>query len=179
MAVSTYIITSSDFEGRADISQNILTPRLQAQIAPVQEQFGIKILCREFYAEVLDVVSGTTTSAVIDTLLPFLRDFLVYKTYARYLVGAPVMMTPAGPRTSIDATSEIASDKLISEVLALARNDANFYQDTLVNFLTLNADDYSTWRDSICGCNDKRRTKNNNQFSIVGANKRATEINWT
>jgi len=32
----------------------------------------------------------------------------------------------------------ITPDKLIAEQIALARNDANFYQDTLVNFLTLN-----------------------------------------
>lgn len=177
MAVSTYIITASDFESRADISGNILTKKLQAQIGPTQEQYGIKILCREFYAEVLAVVDGDT-SAAITTLLPYIKDFLVYKTYARYLTGANVLMTPAGARVSIDQTSTPASDKQISEIARQADNDANFYQDTLVNFLTLNQDDYPTWRDSICGCGD-RRTKKNNQFSIVGGNKPKTDINWT
>jgi len=177
MAVSTYIITISDFKSRADISENIQTQKIQAQIAPTQEQFGIKILCRAFYAEVLAVIDGGTDAA-ITTLLPFLRDFLVYKTYARYLTGAAVLMTPAGARVSIDATSEAASDKQVSEIAKQADNDANFYQDTLVNFLCLNADDYPTWRDSICACGD-RRTKNNNQFSIVGGNKRKTPIEWT
>lgn len=179
MAVSTYIITITDFKSRADLSENILTAKLQAQIAPAQEQFAIKILCRDFYTEVLAHVAGTTVTAVITTLLPFLRDFLVYKTYARYLVGAPIIMSPAGQRTQIDTTSDLASDKLISEQIALARNDANFYQDTLVNFLTLNADDYPTWRDSICGCDDDRRVKNNNQFSIVGKTRQKTRIDWT
>lgn len=178
MAVSTYIITIEDFKSRADISENILTSKIQSQIAPTQEQFGIKILCREFYAEVLAVVAGTTTSAAITALLPYLKDFLVYKTYARYLVGAPIMMTATGQRTQIDTTSDLAPDKLISEQIALARNDANFYQDTLVNFLTLNVDDYPTWEASLCGCSD-RRSKNNNQFSIVGGNKKETKINWT
>lgn len=178
MAVTTYIITISDFKERVDISENILTTKIQAQIGPTQEQFGIKILCREFYAEVLAHVAGTTVTTAITALLPFLKDFLVYKTYARYLVGSPVMMTPAGPRTSIDETSEIASDKQISEIIALARNDANYYQDQLVNFLCLNQDDYPTWKDSLCGCLDNR-TKNNNQFSIVGGNKRRTRIDWT
>ncbi len=180
MAVTTYIITIEDFESRADISENIQTKKIQAQIAPTQEKYAIKILCRDFYEEVLAHIDGTTTvTAVITTLLPFLRDFLVYKTYARYLVGAPVMMTATGPRTQIDTTSDIATDKLISEMIGLARSDANFYQDQLVNFLTLNADDYPTWEDSICGCDDKRRTENNNQFSLVGRNKRETRIDWT
>jgi len=178
MAVSTYIITIEDFTSRADISQNIQTQKIQAQIAPTQEQFGIKILCRAFYAEVLAVVDGGGVDAEITTLLPYIKDFLVYKTYSRYLTGAAVLMTPAGARVSTDTTSEPASDKQVSEIAKQADNDANFYQDTLVNFLTLNQDDYPTWRDSICGCGD-RRTKNNNQFSIVGGNKRKTPIEWT
>ena len=177
MAVSTYIITTADFTSRADLSQNIITQKIQAQIGPVQEQFGIKILCRDFYAEVLASISGVEVAA-ITTLLPYLKDFLVYKTYARYLVGSPVMMTPAGPRTQIDTTSALASDKQISEIIALANQDANFYQDTLVNFLTLYQNDYPTWRDSICGCGD-RRTKKNNQFSMIGSNKTKTPIEWT
>jgi len=176
--VSTYIITTADFTSRADISQNILTTKIQGQIAPVQEIYGIKVLCREFYAEVLSVVAGTTTSAVITTLLPFIKDFLVYKTYAEYLVGAGLMMTPAGARVSIDATSEAASDKQVGEILAQARNRANFYQDTLINFLTLNELDYPTWAASECGCSD-RRTKNNNQFSIVGNTRKTQPIEWT
>jgi len=176
--VSTYIITTADFTSRADLSQNIATTKIQAQIAPVQEIYGIKVLCREFYAKVLSVVAGTTTSAAITTLLPYLKDFLVYKTYAEYLVGAGLLMTPAGARVSVDTTSDPASEKQVSEIIAQARNRANFYQDTLINFLTLNEDDYPTWRDSQCGCSD-RRTNKNNQFSIVGNTRPETAIKWT
>ncbi len=66
----------------------------------------------------------------------------------------------------------------MADLIAEAENDANGYQDDLVNFLTLNQDDYPTWRDSICGCGD-RRTKNNNQFSIIGGNRPKTKIGWT
>ena len=99
--VTTYIVTTADFIGRADLTQNIDTNKIQAQIAPVQEQYGIKVLCHDFYAEVLAVVAGTATSAVIDTLLPYLRDFLVYKTYAEYLIGAGLMSTAEGLRTPV------------------------------------------------------------------------------
>jgi len=178
MAVSTYIITISDFIGRVNVSENVLTNRLKSDIGPIQEMFGIKILCNEFYAEVLAVVAGTTTSAVITTLLPKIKDFLVFKIYADYLVDAGALSTPAGIRVSIDATSEPASDLIVSQMIAKAEGRAVYYQDQLVNFLTLNQDDYPTWRDSICGCSD-RRVKNNNQFSIVGGNKRKTPIEWT
>jgi hypothetical protein len=179
MAVSTYIISTADFISRADLSQNIITQKIQAQIAPTQEKFGrSKILCWDFYNEVLDVVSGAETSAVITTLLPYLKDFLVYKTYARYLRNANVLLTPAGGRISSDTTSVAASREDMSDLIDQALEDANSYQDTLVNFLTLYQNDYPTWRDSICGCGD-RRTKKNNQFSIIGSNKTKTPIEWT
>ena len=177
MAVSTYIIEAADFKSRADLSQNIQTQKIQAQIAPTQEIYGIKVLCNEFYDEVLAVVEGGT-DADITTVLPYIKDFLVYKTYAEYLVGASILMTPAGGRVSIDATSDPASDAAIGALIAQAQNRANFYQDRLVNFLELNADTYTTWRDSICGCGD-RRTKNNNQFSLVGGRNKEHRIEWT
>ncbi len=178
MAVSTYIITTEDFQSRADLSENILTAKIQAQIGPVQDAYAIKILCNEFYAEVLASISGPAV-VVITTLLPFLKDFLVYKTYAEYLVTAPIMMTASGQRTQVDTTSDIASPDLIGGQIAQAERRANLYQDRLVNFLTLNAEDYPTWRDSQCGCNPNLRTINNNQFSIVGKSRSETPIEWT
>lgn len=177
MAVSTYIITLTDFKTRAMLSQNINTDRLKAEIGPVQDTFAIKILCNDFYNEVLSAISGTAVP-VITTLLPRLRDYLVYKTYAEYLVSANILMTPAGARVSIDATSAEATDKQVSEMIAQAERRANMYQDRLVNFLELNQDDYPTWRDSICNCLP-RRTNLNNQFSLVGNNRRKAEINLT
>ncbi|MDA1120880.1 MAG: hypothetical protein O2887_10400 [Bacteroidetes bacterium] len=176
MAISTYLITTADFTSRADLSGNILTSKIQAQIGPVQEIYGIKILCREFYDEV--IAAQTTPTAAITAMMPYLKDFLVYKTYAEYLVGASGMMTPSGMRVQTDTTSEPASDKMVSEVMRQASNRANFYQDTLINFLTLNVLDYSTWEDSMCGCGDRRVTKNN-QLSIIGTNKTRTPIEWT
>ncbi len=161
------------------MTQNILTTKIQSSIGKTQEGYGIKILCRAFYQEVLDVIDGTTTSAVIDTLLPFLRDFLVFKIYEDYVSISDALSTPAGFRTSIDTTSEPISSDAMNRLIGNAHQWAVYYQDQLVNFLTLNADDYPTWEDSICGCDDKRRTENNNQFSLIGRNKRATRIDWT
>ncbi len=178
MAVSTYIVTAQDFIARADISQGLQTQKLQAQIASTQEIYGIKILCRAFYAEVIAVVAGTTVNAEITTLIPIIKDFLVQKTYERYLVAANVLMTPAGARSQISTVSEASSDKQVAEVMALAKNDSNFYQDQLVNFLRLNQDDYPTWKASRCGCADLH-VKKNNQFSIVGGLRKETPIEWT
>jgi len=178
MAVSTYIITTADFKDRAILSQNILTERMTAQIGITQEKYGIKILCIEFYDEVLAHVNGTTVNTDIATLLPFIKDYLVFKAYARYLVSANALATPAGMRVSIDATSDPLSDASMGAITAQAENDAGYYQDQLVNYLELNEDTYTTWRDSICNCSN-RRVEANNQFSIVGGDNRKTPIDWT
>jgi len=179
MAVTVRIVTTSDFVGRADLTQNVDANKMLAHIDPVQEIFGIKILCNDFYDEVLAVVDGTATSAVITTLLPFIRDFLVYKTYAEYLIGAGLMSTAEGLRVSTSEVSEQASPQQMAAVVAQAEGWANDYQDRLVNFLSLNADDYPTWRDSICGGCSDRRVLANNQFSLVGGNRPETRIDFT
>jgi len=189
MAVTTYIIDSEDFINRADLSLNIATPKLLAQIGPTQEIYVIKILCREFYDEVLAVVAGTTTSALITTLLPFIKDFLVYKTYREYIIGANVLSSAAGLRTQTSDSSAPASDKQLAEIKGQAKERANFYQDQLVNFLILNEDDYPTWKDSVCNCVgitlngkrtlNRRRALNANMFSSAGSRNNRVDIEFT
>ena len=178
MAASIFIVTLQDFLTRTLISRNVNTDKLKTEISSTQEKYGRKILCEDFYTEVLNVVAGTASSAVINTLLPYIRDFLVYKTYARYLVSSPVSMTPAGARVQVDPNSNPASDKQYGEMIAQAKNDANYYQDRLVNFLELNEDNYPTWKNSICNCGDKR-VKTLNKLSLVGNVRRDTPITWT
>lgn len=179
MAVTTYILTSSDFTDRADISPNIKTNLLKQHLGVTQEKYAVKILCLEFYQEVLDVVAGTTVNADITALLPFIKDYLIYKTYARYLLYANQRSSAAGVRTVAEPVSTAASDKILSEMIASAKSDANFYQDQLVNYLECNEDLFPTWKDSICDCSSNRRTKGLNKLSRVGSSKKITPIKWT
>ena len=182
--VSTYILSIEDFEERADISANIKTNQLKIHLGVVQEKYAVKILCLDFYEEVLDyVVQAETTPDYIDNpeianLIPYLKDYLIYKTYVRYLLYANQKSTAAGVRVVSEPVSTPASDKLISEMIGNARSDANFYQDQLVNFLLCNEDDYPTWKDSICNCGDKH-TRNLNRMSVVGSKKTVTKVKWT
>ena len=89
------------------------------------------------------------------------------------------MSTAEGLRVSSSEVSEQASPEQMAAVVGLGEGRANFYQDRLVNFLSLNADDYPTWRDSICGGCSDRRVKANNQFSLVGGNRPETRIEFT
>lgn len=176
--VSTYIITTEDFKERVKLSQNILTNNIKPSIGPTQEMFAVKMLCREFYNEVLEVVAGNETNQAITNMLPFLKDYLVFKTYAHYLTGASVIMTPAGPRVQVDDTSNPATEKQIGDIQAQANNTANFYQDQLWNYLEKNSTSFPTWANSICGC-DNRRTFQQNKLSTVSVKTNKVPIRWT
>lgn len=176
--VDTYIVTIEDFRNRANISSNLLTPRFKQESGIEQERFGIKILCNELYNEVLTEIENDTYTPEIEALLPYLRDYLVFKIYASYLVDGNYISTPAGMRTQVDDTSTAVSREGMAQVIQKAESRANFYQDKLVNFLKCNEDDYPSWKDSNCGCKHLRVNKSNS-FTKIGSSKGYTKIKWT
>jgi hypothetical protein len=175
MAVSTYILSIEDFQNRADITVNIQTAKLKGYIGVIQEQFAVKILCQALYDQMLVEIAASTLTTANTALLPYLKDYLIYKTYSRYLLNANAMSTPGGIRVQSDATSEPASDKYVAELMRQSDNDANFYQDKLVNFLDINYLDYPLWKDTVCDCN-KIRTVKGNSFSKIGSSKGKVKI---
>jgi len=179
MAVSTYILDISDFTDRADITANIQTQKLKTYLGVIQEQYALKILCKALYDQLLVEIAADTLTDANTALLPFVKDYLIYKTYARYLLNANAMSTPAGIRVQVDATSDPASDKFVAELMRQAGNDANFYQDQLADFLDCNSTDYPLWEDTICDCRRQNRTLKGNSFSKIGQSKGKVKINWT
>jgi len=175
---ATYILTIDDFLAKADISQNLNTNKLNANIGVVQDVFGRKVLCNQLVNELLAELPISLSTANL-ALIPYVRNFLIYKTYSDYLVGANLMSTPAGMRVQIDGTSDAASDKAMVALQRQADNRADYYQDQLINFLKENKDDYPLWRDSICNCYGNRRPQNGNVFSRVGSQDRSVDIDFT
>ena len=179
MASTTYIVTVEDFKTRANISANILTDRFKQESGIEQEIFGKKILCIDFYNEILLQIETYTLSTANEALLPYLKDYLVFKIYSSYLVDGNIIVTPSGFRTQVDSTSSLPTDKQMAEVERKADRRAKYYQDQLVNFLTSNATDYPLWKDSQCSCNSNIRPVKENRFSKIGKSKGYTKIEWT
>jgi hypothetical protein len=179
MAVSTYILTTEDFTNRADISGNIITSKLNSYIGVIQEKYALKMLCQALYDELLDQICNNSLTTANTALLPFLKDYLIYKTYARYLVNSSIMSTPSGLRIQNDPTSQAATNEQLAPLVAQAENDANFYQDQLANFLIKNEDDYPLWKSSSCNCSPTQFTYKANQFSKIGGSTGKTKVKWT
>lgn len=175
----TYLITIDDFKRKADLSANIHTDKIKAQIGPTQEMFVLKILCQELYDELIEEFAASDLSEANTDLLPYVKDFLIYKTYSRYTVTANVSSTAAGFVSHKDDISEIANPDQMKAIRMQAESDANFYQDRLVNFLKKNEDTYTLWRDSQCNCNPSIRPLGLNRISKVGTSRQYTPIKWT
>jgi hypothetical protein len=175
----TYLINIADFTSRADLASNILTSKINSYIGITQTKFVKGLLCTETYETLLqEFASGLNYMSVeYAALLPFVQDFLVYKTYARALINTNFVSTAGGIRTTKDNISDVASDRGMSMLIKQADSDANFYQDELVNYLTRNKETYTVWRDSQCGCNEKF-VSNLNTFSGVGGRRNLGNVNW-
>jgi len=175
---TVYLIDIEDFKRRADISQGLNTDKLKGDIGITQEKFVVKILCQKLYNEIIGEFPDSL-STVNTALLPLIQDFLVYKTYTRYLKGANTFSTPVGMRVQTDTTSDVASDDQMKSLRGEALSDANHYQEQLVNFLIKNVDDYPLWKDSVCNCATSARPVNANVFSRVGKSGKTQVIRWT
>lgn len=174
-----YLISIDDFKRKADLSQNLHTDKLKACIGIIQEQYAVKLLCRDLYDEIISQIETPPMSDANTALLPYIKDFLIYKTYARYTVGANLLATPAGFRVSANAIDEPASAADMENIRSQANQDANFYQEQLLNFLIENEDDYPLWKNSTCNCNSNLRPQGMNKITVVGSSRSATPIKWT
>lgn len=175
---TVYLIDIDDFTRRADLSKNIDTDKIKESIGITQEMYGTKMLCKDLYNEIISQYPSDLSTANT-ALLPFIQDYLVYKTYIRYLISANVHSTPSGMFTANDSSATKASPEEMSPIISRAHADANYYQDELQNFLIKNEDDYPLWKDSICYCGKNRRPVNLNRFSKVGSKVSETRIRWS
>jgi hypothetical protein len=174
-----YLISIEDFKRKADISQNLHTDKLKACIGIVQEQYAVKILCQDLYDEIIDQTETPPMSEYNTELLPYVKDFLIYKAYARYTVGGNLLATAAGFRVAKNDIDDPASSAEMENIRSLANQDANFYQERLVNFLIKNVDNYPLWKNSICNCGKDLRPQGMGKISAIGSTNSVTPIKWT
>ena len=175
---TVYLIDIADFKRKTLLSQNLNTDRLKAEIALTQEQFLVKELCQDLYDQIISQYPDSL-SVANTALLPYIQDYLVFKSWSRYLVSANLVSGPQGLRVMRDSTADKPESQEMLAVQRQAQSDANFYQDKLINFLIKNEDTYTLWRDSICNCSPNRRPVNGNRFSKVGSQRSEKPIHWT
>lgn len=163
MSCRFIFITPDDYKNRVDISNNV-NPRYVIPYAALAQDKSLKgILCNDLYAELEEQSINNTLTDANQTLIDdYIKPFLVFKTYERYLAYANYKSTPAGIASTKGEDYELASDAAISMMIRQASDDAKYYENNLRLFLDDNKDTYPLWRDN-CQC-EKERT---GSFSIT------------
>jgi hypothetical protein len=114
------------------------------------------LLGSEFYDEIVAQFSANSFTSDNETLYEdYIKDFLAWQTYYKYLKFVNVSATPTGIRTFNDDNSSIANDV---QMFSLEKNvlaEANKYKYKIVNFLNLaqskDSSKYPLWSD---GCRE-------------------------
>jgi hypothetical protein len=177
MPCRTLLISQEDFNERVDLSANILSKYVIPNIALVQDRYLKKILCKDFYDEIIYQVENEALTTANETLLDdYIKPAMVYRAYARYLGTANVFSTPSGHRKYVEENSEAATPADMALPIKQAESDALYYETQLEEYLENNQDDYETWRDE-CSCLKKTITSFKISKIGKGYNKKNSIIN--
>lgn len=121
----------------------------------------------EFYSEIETQYNAETLTADNATLYEsYIKDFLAWQTYFKYLKFANVNPTPTGIREFSDANSTVASDIKMYSLEKNVLQTANDYKYAMINFLnesqTNDSTKYPLW---------EKKCKEQMSFSITAVSK--------
>lgn len=168
MACRTLFISQEDFKDRVDLSDNVLSKYILPNIASVQDRYIKKILCKDFYDELIEQVDADTLTSANETLVDdYIKPAMVFRAYARYIATANIYNTASGFRKFREDNSDIAENSDMTALLSQAESDAMYYEKELYDYLENNEDDYPTYRDN-CKCS---KTKGLANFKITAIGK--------
>jgi hypothetical protein len=167
MPCRTLFISQEDFKDRVNLSDNVLSKYIIPSIALVQDRHIRKILCNDFYNELIEQLEDDTVTTANQTLIDdYIKPAMVYRSYARYVATANVFSSASGMRKYLEQDSEPATSADLASIIGQAESDALFYERELYEFLEDNEDDYPTYRDN-CKCG-KVKSITNFKISKVG-----------
>lgn len=167
MACRTLFISQQDFKDKVNLSDNVLSKYIIPSIALVQDRYIRKILCDDFYDELITQVDAGTLTSANETLIDdYIKPAMVYRAYARYVSTANVYSTASGLRKFVEQDSEAATASDLASIIKQAESDAVFYERELYEYLEDNEDNYPTYRDN-CKCS-KVKSITNFKISKIG-----------
>lgn len=113
-------------------------------------------LGREFYEEIqTQYIANTLTEANETIYENYLKDYLAWQTYFKYLAFANVNATPTGIRTFSDDNSNIADNLEMYSLQKNVKEQADRYKFQLINFIKeTKLNDTSAYPLFTCDCKE-------------------------
>lgn len=131
-----YFINKSDYLGYVDVSQNIEEKYLEpawrlAQIIDIKNA-----MCEALYNEFYTQFDSGTLSYANAALLPYVKDAMIFVSYHRFLsTSAQIKNTPFGLVKKLSQDSEPATRTEVSDMINMAKSDANHFMGELMKYL--------------------------------------------
>lgn len=129
-----------------NLSQNIEEKEFKMVLKIAQEDLQ-DVLGAEFYAQIetqYQPANDTFTTANATLYEDYLKDYLAWSTYFRYLGFSQSKSTPTGEREFKDENSDILGDIKLASKEKNVRNMVARYKNRIINYLTLEQSKDST-----------------------------------
>lgn len=153
------------------LSLNVDNKKYQMVLKLAQDDLK-NILGPEFYAEIESQYENDSLTNDNDSLYEgFVKDFLAWATYYKYLKFANVDSTPTGLREFSDENSTVVADV---KMYALEKNIlqlVNKYKGDMINFLEIEKEKDSTKYPLFMGCK-----KQDFSFAISVVDKKSNSL---
>jgi len=150
------LITYAYFKEETDISSVVENTKLDNPIKNAQDRLKV-LIGASFYDEIVSqVITLPKTLSTDNGVLfdPYIKQFLAWQGYYFYIVKANTYETRIGVRVFKEDNSDPASDKIMGEQIALAKQNVVFYKEALINFLNgakrANSSIYPLYTSSHC-----------------------------
>jgi len=131
------LITYAYFKEETDISDSVDNKKLDNPIKGAHDRLRA-LLEVSFYNELVSQSATTPKSfsaANSSFFDPYVKQFLAWTAYEFYIVKANTFESRIGIRVFREDNSNPASDKIIGEQIGLAKKQAQFYKDEMLNYL--------------------------------------------
>lgn len=176
MAVNTaiFLISFDDFIGRVPVSEEMDSNELTPFIDTVQRAYLPKLICPALYQEIItEKLQGYFTPANETLVDDYIKDYLVHKTWSKFVLHTNFKHTPSGFVVFRgDEWGESIDDKGRAELIQDSRSTALYFEQSMVGFLDSNADDYPNFK--TCQCKSARSFSQQIRITSVDGNGRTT-----
>lgn len=131
------LITYAYLKKETDSSNNVDDEKLDNPIKRAEERLRA-LIGPAYYDQLIAQVSTTPKTLSTDNEAffdPYVKQYIAWQAYEIYLSKANTFESRTGVRVFKEENSDAASDKIMGEQLALAREDVKLKKEAMINFL--------------------------------------------
>lgn len=123
------------------------------------------VICRDFFNELITEFNAKSYTGLNEILVKeFIRPYLSWLAYEKYVLIGSQANTKAGFREHLDDDSQPVTDQRLKSLMKNAYEQGEFYRSLMLEYLYDNEDEFLTWKASGCYCLEPKST-----FKITGA----------